>query len=80
MRSRKVRYIGCSTHPAWMVMEALMISERLGIARYVSSSRPTICSIGASRTSLSSGAKIRYGAASLVAVGRRNLGGPLQRL
>jgi aryl-alcohol dehydrogenase-like predicted oxidoreductase len=29
----KVRYIGCSTHPAWMVMEALAVSERLGLAR-----------------------------------------------
>ncbi len=40
VRSGKVRYIGCSTHPAWMVMEALMISERLGIARYVSEQPP----------------------------------------
>ena len=40
VRSGKVRYIGCSTHPAWMVMEAIMISERLGIARYVSEQPP----------------------------------------
>ncbi len=40
VRSGKVRYIGCSTHPAWMVMEALMISERLGIARYISEQPP----------------------------------------
>ena len=40
VRSGKVRYIGCSTHPAWMVMEALMISERQGIARYISEQPP----------------------------------------
>lgn len=40
VRSGKVRYIGCSTHPAWVVMEALMISERLGIARYISEQPP----------------------------------------
>jgi 1-deoxyxylulose-5-phosphate synthase len=40
VRSGKVRYIGCSTHPAWMVMEALMVSERLGIARYISEQPP----------------------------------------
>jgi aryl-alcohol dehydrogenase-like predicted oxidoreductase len=36
----KVRYIGCSTHPAWMVMEALSASERWGLARYVSEQPP----------------------------------------
>jgi 1-deoxyxylulose-5-phosphate synthase len=36
----KVRYIGCSTHPAWMVMEALAVSERTGLARYVSEQPP----------------------------------------
>lgn len=36
----KVRYIGCSTHPAWMVMEALAISERERIARYVTEQPP----------------------------------------
>jgi len=36
----KVRYIGCSTHPAWKVMEALNISERQGLARYVSEQPP----------------------------------------
>ncbi|RME80400.1 MAG: aldo/keto reductase [Caldilineae bacterium] len=36
----KVRYIGCSTHPAWLVMEALAISERKGLARYVSEQPP----------------------------------------
>lgn len=38
--SGKVRYIGASTHPAWMVMEALAISERLGLARYISEQPP----------------------------------------
>ncbi|MGE5378775.1 MAG: aldo/keto reductase [Bacteroidota bacterium] len=32
----KVLYIGASTHPAWMVMEALAISERYGLNRYIS--------------------------------------------
>ncbi len=40
VRSGKVRYIGCSTHPAWMVMEALAVSERAGLARYVSEQPP----------------------------------------
>lgn len=35
-----VRYIGCSTHPAWKVMEALMVSELKGIVRYVSEQPP----------------------------------------
>ncbi|HNT75447.1 MAG TPA: aldo/keto reductase [Anaerolineae bacterium] len=40
VRAGKVRYIGCSTHPAWMVMEALATSEQLGIARYISEQPP----------------------------------------
>ncbi len=40
IRAGKVRYIGCSTHPAWMVMEALATSERLGLNRYVSEQPP----------------------------------------
>lgn len=40
VRQGKVRYIGCSTHPAWQVMEALMLSERRGYARYVSEQPP----------------------------------------
>src|SRR5574342_1225314 len=36
----KVRYIGCSTHPAWMVMEALSVSEGYGLNRYVSEQPP----------------------------------------
>ena len=34
VRCGKVRYVACSTHPAWKVMEALAISERRGFARY----------------------------------------------
>ncbi len=40
VRAGKVRYIGCSTHPAWMVMEALAISEKMGFARYISEQPP----------------------------------------
>jgi aryl-alcohol dehydrogenase-like predicted oxidoreductase len=40
VRAGKVRYVGCSTHPAWMVMEALAASERLRLVRYVSEQPP----------------------------------------
>ncbi|HWU37292.1 MAG TPA: aldo/keto reductase [Candidatus Acidoferrum sp.] len=40
VRSGKVRYIGSSTFPAWMVMEALAISERYGLARFISEQSP----------------------------------------
>jgi aryl-alcohol dehydrogenase-like predicted oxidoreductase len=40
IRAGKVRYIGCSTHPAWMVMEAIAISERYGLNRYISEQPP----------------------------------------
>lgn len=40
VRQGKVRYIGCSTHPAWQVMEALMVSARRGLARYISEQPP----------------------------------------
>jgi aryl-alcohol dehydrogenase-like predicted oxidoreductase len=40
VRQGKVLYIGCSTHPAWQIMEALMISELKGYARYVAESSP----------------------------------------
>ncbi|MCX5733396.1 MAG: aldo/keto reductase [candidate division NC10 bacterium] len=40
VRSGKVLYIGCSTHPAWMVMEALAVSDRYGLTRYVSEQPP----------------------------------------
>ncbi len=36
----KVRYIGCSTHPAWMVAEAVMTSELKGYVRFVSEESP----------------------------------------
>jgi len=40
VRAGKVRYIGCSTFPAWKVMEALAISERQHLARYISEQPP----------------------------------------
>jgi 1-deoxyxylulose-5-phosphate synthase len=40
VRAGKVRYVGCSTHPAWMVMEALAVSERMSLSRYVSEQPP----------------------------------------
>lgn len=40
VRQGKVRYIGCSTHPAWKVMEALMTSELKGLERFVSEQPP----------------------------------------
>ena len=40
VRAGKIRYAGCSTHPAWMVMEAIATSERLGITRYISEQPP----------------------------------------
>lgn len=40
VRQGKVRYIGCSTFPAWMVVEALAISERLNLTRFVTEQPP----------------------------------------
>ena len=40
VRQGKVRYVGCSTHPAWQVMEALMVSERRSLVRYASEQPP----------------------------------------
>ena len=40
IKAGKVRYIGCSTHPAWKVMEALAISEKMGLNRYISEQPP----------------------------------------
>jgi aryl-alcohol dehydrogenase-like predicted oxidoreductase len=40
VRQGKVCYIGCTTYPAWQVMEALMVSERHGYARFVAESPP----------------------------------------
>jgi aryl-alcohol dehydrogenase-like predicted oxidoreductase len=34
VHSGKVRYIGCSNYPAWLLVKALWISERLGLARF----------------------------------------------
>ena len=36
MQSGKVRYVGVSNYAAWQLMKALGISERLGLARFVS--------------------------------------------
>ena len=36
----KVRYIGSSTAPAWHVVEAVLTSERLGLARFISEQSP----------------------------------------
>jgi len=38
--SGKVRYIGCSTFPAWHLMEALSISEQKNLVRYISEQPP----------------------------------------
>jgi aryl-alcohol dehydrogenase-like predicted oxidoreductase len=40
VRAGKVRYVGCSTFPAWMVMEALAESERNRLVRFVSEQPP----------------------------------------
>ena len=40
VRDGKVRYIGTTTHPAWQVMEALMVSGQRGFARFVSEQPP----------------------------------------
>jgi aryl-alcohol dehydrogenase-like predicted oxidoreductase len=40
VRAGKVRYIGCSTFPAWMVMEGLMTSAEQRLARYISEQPP----------------------------------------
>ncbi|MFO7631373.1 MAG: aldo/keto reductase [Caldilinea sp.] len=40
VRDGKVRYIGATTHPAWQVMEALMMSEVRGFAHFVSEQPP----------------------------------------
>jgi aryl-alcohol dehydrogenase-like predicted oxidoreductase len=40
VRQGKVRYIGCSVHPAWQIMEALMVSELKGFSRYISEQPP----------------------------------------
>jgi len=36
VRAGKVRYLGCSNYPAWRLMEALAVSDRNGLERFVS--------------------------------------------
>ena len=36
VRQGKVRYVGCSNHPPWRLVEALWASDRQGLASYVS--------------------------------------------
>ena len=36
----KVRYIGCTTYPTWMVMEALALSEKHNLARFITLQPP----------------------------------------
>jgi aryl-alcohol dehydrogenase-like predicted oxidoreductase len=40
VRSGKVIYIGCSNHPTWLIMEALALSDRYSLARFVSAQPP----------------------------------------
>jgi aryl-alcohol dehydrogenase-like predicted oxidoreductase len=40
VRTGKVRYIGSSTFPAWMVMEGLSVSEQHNLVRFVSEQPP----------------------------------------
>lgn len=40
VKAGKVRYIGSSTFPAWMIMEALAISEKHNLARFISEQPP----------------------------------------
>lgn len=40
VRAGKVRYIGCSTFPAWQVMESLKVSAEHNLSRYISEQPP----------------------------------------
>jgi len=40
VRQGKIIYVGCSTFPAWMVMEGLAISEKKNLVRFVSEQPP----------------------------------------
>jgi len=40
VRQGKVRYIGCSTHPAWKLMESLGVSDSKNFSKYVSEQPP----------------------------------------
>jgi aryl-alcohol dehydrogenase-like predicted oxidoreductase len=36
----KIRYIGCSTHPTWAIMESFLISQQLNLNRFVVEESP----------------------------------------
>lgn len=40
VRSGKVRYIGCSTFPAWEIAESLWMSDKLGLERFIAEQPP----------------------------------------
>jgi aryl-alcohol dehydrogenase-like predicted oxidoreductase len=40
VRQGKVRYVGCSTFPAWAVMEAILLSEMKGYVRFSTEQSP----------------------------------------
>ncbi len=40
VKQGKVRYIACSTHPAWRTVEALMISDRYGYPKFICEQPP----------------------------------------
>ena len=40
IRQGKILYAGCSTHPAWKIMEAVMVSEIKHLTRYISEQPP----------------------------------------
>jgi aryl-alcohol dehydrogenase-like predicted oxidoreductase len=40
VKQGKVRYIACSTHPAWRIVEALMISDRYGYPKFICEQPP----------------------------------------
>jgi aryl-alcohol dehydrogenase-like predicted oxidoreductase len=39
-RQGKIRYAGCSTYPAWMVVESHWVAERRGLTRFVTEQPP----------------------------------------
>lgn len=39
-RAGKIRYIACSTHPAWRTVEALHLADRLGLPKFVCEQPP----------------------------------------
>ena len=40
VRQGKVRYIGCSTAPAWKTVESILVAERNGLSRFVTEQPP----------------------------------------